>query len=216
MTFGISGHTLRNYILGKLLLLGLVLAGTTSYAQNDSYGYVGLEVGIIDYSVDLFNRGFPFTISDTTNATELYGGWKVNEHLAFEGSYGQSGDLRWSGTIIADNSDGVFGPSQRVSADAAARTDFTVITLSLLGYINWFFAGAGLYETERSFDFDVACPCAPNIVSTTTAVSDSDMFFTLGAEWDLERWAIRGQYRFFDSEGTVNIDTISVGANFKF
>ncbi len=39
---------------------------------------------------------------------------------------------------------------------------------------------------------------------------------TLGAEWDFERWAIRGQYEFYDTEATIDIDTISVGASFKF
>ncbi len=114
-----------------LPLLGLALLGTMSYAQDDSYAYVGFGVGVFDYSVELFNQSFLVTISDDTDATKLYGGWKVNERMAVEGSYGQTGELQWTGSILVDNSNGVLGPNPRPSLDAVARADWAITTVSV-------------------------------------------------------------------------------------
>jgi len=197
------------------VLFGLVLVGTTSYAQDDSYGYVGLGAGVFGHAVEIPNEGFPFTISDNSTATRLFGGWKVNEHLAIEGSFGQTGDLNWSGAVFVGNSTGVFGPDPGVTLDAVARADWTIATLSVLGHINWFFAGVGWYELDGSFVFDADCSCGPGVFNIANDSSTSDFLFTLGAQWSFERWAIRGQYELYDTEGTAQ-DAIYLGVSLNF
>jgi len=56
----------------------------------------------------------------------------------------------------------------------------------------------------KTVDFDVA-----------DETSSTDVFFTLGAEWNFARWAIRGQYELYDTEGDSQ-DVIYVGASFRF
>ena len=201
----------------RFALVALLFAGVDiSFAQDDSYGYAGLGIGVFDYSVKLHNEGFPFAISDAADATRLYGGWRVNENMAIEGSYGQTGALNWSDSISVRDSGGRFGPGPRATIDAVARLDWTIAAVSILGHFNWLFVGIGWYDADGSFTFDTDCSCDLGILGTETDVAQSGFLLRLGAEWGFERWAIRGQYELHDTEGTVSIDAISLGASFKF
>ena len=192
----------------------LLLAGTC-HAQFDPYGYVGAGIGIYDHAVKIPNQGVAFTISDRTTASKLFGGWRINENMAVEASYGKSGELRWSDSISVPNTTGVFGPDSPVTLDSVVRTEWTTTTISLMGHLERFFGGFGWYSLDGNFTFNTICSCGPGDFDVADETSSTDVFFTIGAEWNFARWAIRGQYELYDTEGDSQ-DVIYVGASFRF
>ncbi|MGI9257312.1 MAG: hypothetical protein ACR2QQ_00615 [Gammaproteobacteria bacterium] len=68
---------------------------------------------------------------------------------------------------------------------------------------------------DGSFTFDALCSCGPGDFDLADDTSESDVFFTIGAEWNFARWAIRGQYELYDTEGDSQ-DVIYVGASVRF
>jgi hypothetical protein len=198
-----------------LLLVWLVLVGTASHAQENSYVYVGLGAGAFDHAILVPNQGFEFTISDRTTATKLYGGWRVNDNMALEASYGESGELHWADSIIVLNADGVFGPDLNVMLDAVTRAEWTTSTVSVLGYVGRVFGGFGWYNVDGSFSWDAVCSCGPGDYEIARDSTESDVFFTVGAEWDFEWWAVRGQYEHYDTQGKAQ-SALYMGVSLRF
>lgn len=96
---------------GTLLALSLALAAAGGHAQDITwYGGVGLGEGRADartaeLTSRLFGRGFSTTsnnIDDSDSAWRLFGGYRLNERIAVEGSYQDLGDFSIARSLVGN------------------------------------------------------------------------------------------------------------------
>ena len=181
-----------------LVLAGLALWGTSSFAQDVQGVYIGVGLAQFTYKENgTTNEGVAFQLKDETDATKLYGGYRFNDTWAIEGSYGVMGDFRWSNT-------------------PAEKGDLTISTIGMMMHVNLFLLGFGYHDADFDPSLEAACLCTP----------EDGPFISFGAEWHFGRWSIRGQYEWYDAPGkkypevdtlaTVDTWLFGLGADFRF
>lgn len=74
--------------LALILCLGLA---QTANAQDMSGGYIGFALGAVDYEVADEDLGE--TLSDTSTAYRVLGGYRFSDNFAVEGGWVQTSDL---------------------------------------------------------------------------------------------------------------------------
>lgn len=191
--------TMRRFYI---LLFGLALAGVSHAAQ--AQGYIGIGFGptstdVLDEIVCLPGATCSFDDSDT--GFKVFGGSRIAANFAFEGFYVDFGEATATGT------DGVDTESISVDASAfgVAAVGYLPIAdaFELLGKV-----GLAMWEADAS---------ASSTAGGFASASDdgTDPFFGIGAQWNGNGLAVRGEFERFDLDGT-DVDLISISAIFRF
>jgi hypothetical protein len=192
-----------------LIWLGVAVALTHTAAAQDEAGaradtdrgpYVGVSLGAFSYEHE--NAAFGILVDDTTPAFRLIGGYRLSEHFALEGGWGETSDLE-DGTAFSN-----------VTIDLSGK--YEVLTIRALGILPLgdtvsFYGGLGYYKAELD-----ASVTMNNLVGTYDVEDRTDGATIVGGvELDLERIKIRAEIEKFDNDASDAWDA-SVGVVFRF
>jgi OOP family OmpA-OmpF porin len=179
----------------------LGLAASSTYAQDEPYGYLGGFVGSFDYEEDLSSVSAGSNFSDSTTSYRVYGGYRFSDRFSVEGSYGTTDDIEGSVPIFGFN------------AQVQAAYDF--LGVNILGYIPFdklsLFGGIGYWDADISVDLTV-----PGLGAASADDSDSGGMLTAGLQWELEALAIRAELDWFDTDSEVDASMIGIGVHWRF
>ena len=188
----------------RLLVLPLALAATAAFPQDNIY--VGVGVGTFDYQEN-FVSSILGQVSDEVTAWKLMGGFEFNPHFALEMNYGQTSNIRQSGTENIPP----FGDVTDVLV-----TDFTITSLTAVGqfpFKDWgaLVAGLGYFSSQNDFtDTLTADGFDPSVIGGS--LSDDGLTGLLGFEfrWGRfgTRYAVRLEYQWWD---IADADSSAVG-----
>jgi opacity protein-like surface antigen len=192
------------YIAGVLLFLGL---GAAVEAQEIRGPYAGLSVGSFTYRDNGENLGAP--ISDSTSAYRVLGGWQFNSVYAFEAGWGRSGKFK-------ERFDG-FDPSVgNVSLEISGEYEIATLrflAMAPLSNLN-IFGGVGYYDAELDVSFRFQSPVEVQTVSGED--SDSGLTVLGGMQYEFRRFAVRGEYEWFDTDSGVDAYSLNLALIFRF
>lgn len=193
-----------------VVTVGLVLAASPALAQEGIY--VGVGLGNFDYTEDGAILG-PSALDDAVSAWRVYGGFELNEHLAFEVRYSASGQI---GESFSGTSTAVGDYSGTIDADFAT-TSFAAMGLlprdwgTLVG-------GLGYFSNEANVDFSLTAECCGTLTDGGT-VREGGLMAIVGAEWRFGRFGtgigLRLEYEWLDLED-ASASTIGVGVAYRF
>lgn len=186
-----------------MIVASCLMAGVVQ-AQDDLEGpYIGLSIGNFNYEeVDQENS---FFLDDATTSYRLIGGYQLNENLAIEGTIGKTGDLKQSFNL--------FPPG---SGTLDIKAEYEVTTIRALGLVPLdqidLFGGIGYYSSTFS-----ASGTATGIGSIGEFEEDESGAMILGGvNWYLDKFTVRGEYEWFDTDSDVDASNLSVGILFRF
>ena len=171
------------------LLALLTLAAAPVVQAQDGSAYYGVSFGEFDYSEsDDF-------IEDTVSSWRLMINYQFMEHLAVEGAYGQTGDIRSSFTVPTF-------PAGTVDLDL--RAEFSrILALRILGIIP-FKSGlslmGGLGYSQMKFEVDLT----DGIDSISVDEDQNNLGYYAGVQYDWERFAMRLGYEQFDFDADAD------------
>jgi hypothetical protein len=193
-----------------IAIFGLALLGSAAFAQEGMY--VGVGLGSFDYAEDsAFLAPEPF--DDTVSAWKIYGGFEVNEHLAFEIRYGATDDF----TQTFSETDPVAG-----EITGTIGIDFTTTSAVAVGMLprDWgaLFAGLGYFDQNVDANLEGMTECCGPI-SGSASFGDEGMMAVLGVEWRFGRFGtgvgIRVEYEWLDVEDASG-STVGIGVAYRF
>jgi OOP family OmpA-OmpF porin len=185
----------RSLWLAALLALGY----STTLAAQDRLGadevrsgfYLGAGISQARFDDDEFDFG---AIDDEEDTWKLVGGYRVNEHLALEGSYIDFGDAA--------------APSGLgLNPVAAEAKGFAVQAVGMLPvpYVD-LFAKAGLARMDGEAR-------GGNVLARDKT---TEFTYGAGAQWRWKNLALRAEYEKFDTDVIGDLDLISLGATYTF
>jgi opacity protein-like surface antigen len=172
-----------------LLALVVLAAAPAAHAQ-DGTAYYGLAIGEFDYE-DNFFQGFE-AFSDSASTWHLQVGYQFMEHLAVEGSYGESKTIRDTNILLGDE----------VTYDTGLDR---ILTIRLLGVIPFgksgfsVMGGIGYADIKQEIDIYVNGQRVLN-----GDVSANNPAYFVGAQYDFDRLALRLGYEKYDLDGDVD------------
>ncbi len=178
-------------IAAAAMLLAVPLAGQAQVADEKGF-YVGGSVGQVEAEGSC-PAGFSCDFKDT--GWKFFAGYRVNRHLAVEGSYMKLGEFRASSGGVSAT---VEGESWGVAA----------MGLLPVGSSFTLFAKAGVAQTEAE-----ARAVGPG-GSAFGRGDQTELHYGFGAMYDITRnFSVRGEWeRLDDSE----VDMISIGVQYRF
>jgi hypothetical protein len=191
-----------------LLVVALLsLAATSAVDAQPGSAYYGLSIGEFDYAEeDIFSGSELF--SDTVSSWRLMVGYQFMEHLTVEGSYGKTSTVRDTATFPSP-----FPPG---STELGFETELSqILTVRLLGTLPFdngvsLMAGLGYADFEQ----DVAVS-VDGVPQASGEFSDSRPAYYFGAQYDLDRFALRLAYEKFDFDDGVEGDEVSLTFFYK-
>ena len=194
-----------------LLWLGLAVALThAATAQEEARApeepdqgpYLGVSLGAFNYEQD--NGAFGILVDDTTPTFRIIGGYRLSDHFALEGSWGETSDIE--------------DTTEFLNATVDISGKYEVLTIKALGILPLgdtvsLYGGLGYYEAELDLDSSVTIN---NLVGTYDVEDRTDGAILVGGvELDLERVKIRAEIEKFDDDAAEAWDA-SVGVVFRF
>jgi OOP family OmpA-OmpF porin len=192
---------------GVLVLAVLVGVSTAARAQEIQGGYVGLSAGYFDYQESAEAVGIP--ISDSTSSYRVFGGYQFNDYYAVEAGWEATGDIK-EGISFMDPD---FG-----NVSFNVRADYEIATVRVLAMAPLqtmsIFGALGYYDSTLS----VSLRLQDNL-GTLEASDQSDgdgVTIAGGMLFEFDRFAIRGEYEWFDTDGNVDAYNIGVSILFRF
>jgi hypothetical protein len=191
---------MKKRLLPLTALLALALAPVVQ-AQPES-AYYGLSIGEFDYSEDLFGDGTVF--GDSADSWRLMVGYQFMEHLAVEGSYGESSTIR-------DTQE-----SPLIQATLGFETEISkILTVRILGTLP-FDNGISLMAGVAYVDFEQDATLSVNGLPVLSGeFSDNRPSYYAGVQYDFDRVALRLGYEKFDFDGDVDADEVSLTFFYK-
>lgn len=191
-------------IAGLVLLLGLS-AGAQS--QEIRGVYAGASLGLFSYNEDGDNLGAP--VSDNTEAYRIFGGYQFNSVYAIEAGWGVSGEF-------GERFGGFDAMGERISLSLAGEYEISTLRFIALAPFSQLgmFGGVGYYDATLDASFRFQSPAQDSMGS----FEDSDDGLTVvgGIIYEFDRIAVRGEYEWFDADNSVELQSLSVSALFRF
>jgi OOP family OmpA-OmpF porin len=190
-------------VFGLLAAASLVFAHTAA-AQQASGGYMGFALGVLDYEEDEESLGI--SISDSTSAYRILGGYRFTDNFAVEGGWGATGDIEETFSEVIPG----FG-----TLTANIKGDYEILTVRALGIVPFdklsLLGGVGYYDADLTVSASVSG-------FGQFEVEDSDSGATLvgGLQFELERLDIRAELEWFDTDSNIDVWDASIGVLFKF
>lgn len=193
-----------------LVLVLLATFASPGLAQEGIY--VGIGLGNFDYTE---GSAFfaPDPLNDSVSAWKVYGGFELNDHVAFEIRYGATSQIEqtFSGT------DPELG-----NYTARFETDFAITSVLAMGVLpkEWgaLFGGLGYFDAPADADFDLTTDCCEP-VSNGISVDDNGVAAVLGIEWRFGRFGtgvgVRLEYEWLDVDD-ADASTLGLGIAYRF
>jgi hypothetical protein len=192
------------YFAGVLLFLGL---GAVAEAQEIRGPYAGVSVGSFTYKENGENLGAP--ISDTSGAYRVLGGWQFNSVYALEGGWGKSGEFKerfdFFDPVVGNLSLEVFGEYEIKTLRFLAMAPLSNLNI---------FGGVGYYDAKLDASFRFQSPVEEQTGSGEA--SDDGLTVLGGVQYEFRRFALRGEYEWFDTDGGVDAYSLNVALIFRF
>ena len=169
-------------------------------AQEDHGPYLGVSLGSFNYKED--SGQFGIFVDDAASAYRIVGGYRLNDHFALEGSWGEARNIGNS-TIFSNGTAGVQG-------------DYELLTVRALGILPLgdrisLYGALGYYEAE--FDATVTNSFFASSFDAENRTDGATLAF--GALFELERVDVRAEVeRFLDSGSEAW--GLNVGVFFRF
>lgn len=188
------------HFLGLALFFGLM---ATTQAQEIRGGYVGAAVGAFNF------KSGDFGISDTSGSYRVLGGWQFNSNYAVEAGWGESGDL--------EETFRGFTPTGDIQVDLGASYEIwsvRALTMAAFSSMN-IFGGAGYYDATLSMSF-AQFENSVEVFRDAAETTDSGATVVGGFQFDLRRITLRGEYEWFDTDGSIDATSLNVVALFRF
>jgi opacity protein-like surface antigen len=186
----------------SLPLLALIACVVAPRADaQDGTAYYGLSIGELDYSEAPFSDATEFT--DSVSTWRLMVGYQFMEHLAVEGSYGESSTIRDTATVLAP-----FPPgSVELGFESEISKMLTIRILGTLPFDNGvsLMAGVGYVDFEQNIVFSV-----DGDPQLSGEFSDNRPAYYFGVQYDWDRVAVRLGYEKFDFDGEVDAEEIAL------
>lgn len=179
-----------------------------AYAQEDAKEedrgpYIGLSLGSFNYEREF--HPFQIHIDDTTSAYRIIGGYRFSEHFAFEGAWGETGDIE--DTVTVRTSQGDLGID--------VKGEYEVLTIRALGIMPLgekvsLYGGLGYYNATVTTHIlaDVGSYDFEDRANGATVVG--------GVEFKLERMNIRAEIEKSEVDGGTDTWDVNVGMLFRF
>ena len=169
---------------------------------------MGAGLGTFDYEESGTDT---ITISDTTSAYQLFGGYQFNEHLALEFGFGRTGSIKSTFSDLVP----VLGP---ITLDVDATYD--IYALKALGFIPLdklsLFASAGYFSAGLGGTVNLQ---GVGEIGTLDG-HDRGTLLTAGIQrdfgLDLKSLSIRGEYQWFDIGSDVDAWGLNISMLFRF
>lgn len=192
------------WIGGLLALLGCA-AGAE--AQEPHGAYAGASLGYFSYEEGGENLGAP--ISDGAGAYRIVGGYQFNSVYALEAGWGRSG--RFSESFSA------FDPSVgELSLELSGEYEISTLRFIAFAPLSNFgmFGGAGYYDTTLDASSRFESPVELDVQSGE--ITDDGLTAVGGFQFELDRFALRGEYEWFDADSGVEAQSFNFTALVRF
>jgi hypothetical protein len=195
---------MKNHALPLFALVALVVAPRAE--AQDGTAYYGLSIGEFDYSEAPFFDATEFT--DSVSSWRLMVGYQFMEHLAVEGSYGESSTIRDAVTVTSP-----FPPG---SAELGFESELSkILTIRILGTLPFdngisLLGGLGYVDFEQGVVFSV-----DGVPQLSGEFSDNRPAYYLGVQYDWDRVAVRLGYEKFDFDGDVDAEEVALTFFYK-
>lgn len=201
--------------IAKILTLVAIFGASSVYATENKL-YVGLSFGSVDVDSKITKTAGSISLDDSDSGFKLYGGYKLSENVAIEGSYGDLGNFSLTG--IQGETFTLDGEQLAFLADGTSVIDSTSLGVAgvfslpvshrLSPYVK-----LGLHRWEmQGNDHLRAFPGLGN-------ESGTDMMYALGISLSfIDNLQLRGEYERIEVDSTYanHIDYASVGLSYSF
>jgi hypothetical protein len=183
------------------LLAVLALVGARGVDAQDGTAYYGLSIGEFEYSEAPFLDETEFT--DSVSSWRLMVGYQFMEHLAVEGSYGESSTIRDTVTVTSP-----FPPG---SVELGFESEISkILTIRILGTLPFdngisLMGGLGYVDFEQGIVFSVN-----GVPQLSGEFSDNRPAYYLGVQYDWDRVAVRLGYEKFDFDGDDDAEEVAL------
>jgi opacity protein-like surface antigen len=204
----------------SLAAVTLISICGTAAAQNRTGGYIGGEIGSLNYEEDLSFIAPEADFDESSNSLKILGGYRFSEYLGIEADWRTIDDL--------GSSQRVFIPDIGTIA-ASVDAEIDALTIRVLGYapLSW---GAIVYGAGY-FDYDADISARVRVqgpgplpgpgngpipdLELSDSASDSGGTAILGLQWELDSLNIRFNYEWFDFE-EADVQQIGIGFAYRF
>jgi opacity protein-like surface antigen len=193
-----------------MLFLLLDLACVASVAAQSRHPYVGLTYSRIAYAeADVIQD---FSVDGTENETGFFGGYRIIDRFAVEGSWvdlsGYGGSFTYDDPVLGDVS-------------LAFNADLTLYAVRALGVLANekvdLFAGLGAYESDFSGVAELPVFVDSGIPTASASTEDSGLTGIAGIEYRLNPLlSLRLEYEWFDSDPDVELSSVALGVALHF
>jgi OmpA-OmpF porin, OOP family len=179
----------------------VLLCVSSAHAQewDGSGAYTGASLSQLRYK----ERDGDFSISDTASAYRLLGGYRFNQHFAMEGSWGSSSGIKQS------YDDSFLGTPFDL------KGKFETYTLRAVGMLPLrsvgLFGGVGYYDSDTKWTAS-----APGLGSESFKIGDDGATLIGGMQFDMNRFRLRLEYEWFDTDSNIDASTLGFGMMFRF
>lgn len=191
------------FFIGCVLFLGLAVP----QAQEIEGGYVGVSLGSFDYTDDGEIFGIPF--ADSATSYRVLGGYQFNDYYAVEATVGATSDVKESFRAV----DPFFG---NVSLDIKGQYEIATVRVLAFAPLTSMsvFGGIGYYDA--TLDLSLAYQDAFDSITLSEESSQDGATILGGVQFEMRRFAIRGEYEWFDTDGGVDVYNLSATVVFRF
>lgn len=204
------------WIGGVLALLGCAAAAE---AQEPRGAYAGASVGYFSYDEGGESLGaVPFEeggdslnapISDGAGSYRLVGGYQFNSVYALEAGWGRSGRFGESFSLVNQTGDSA-------SLEFAGEYEITTLRFIAFAPLSNFgmFGGAGYYDAK--LDATVRLQTPGPMFMNSAEITDDGLTAVGGFQFELDRFALRGEYEWFDADRGVEAQSFNFTALVRF
>jgi opacity protein-like surface antigen len=185
-----------------LLLIALAMAAVPTALAQPTSAYYGLAIGEFDYREDDGLGGALF--AETVSSYRLMVGYQFTENLSFEGGWGKTDD-------VVANFDVDFGVPFGV-VPVTLRYEFEILTVRFLGVLpfdNGITLVGGMGYADMEWDASVEFG---TLGQDSSDLSEGDLTYFAGVQYDWERFALRLGYEKYDVSydfGDIDETTLS-------
>jgi len=189
-----------------LVFIALAIAAVPAARAQPTSAYYGLQIGEFDYreSDDLGSN----LIDDTVSSYRLMVGYQFTENLAFEGGWGKTDDVVAHFPLDLGFPVGVV--------DTTLKYEFEILTVRFLGVLPFdngitLLGGMGYADMDWEGTIDYG-----GYGQDSGDLSEGDITYFAGVQYDWERFAIRLAYDKYDlSSDYSDIDETSISFFYK-
>lgn len=193
------------WIGGVLVLLG---CAATAEAQEPRGAYAGASVGYFSFDDGGAFLGSSRPVSDGAGGYRIVGGYQFNSVYALEAGWARSGRFGESFAFATQSGSGSF--------EFDGEYEITTLRFIAFAPLSNFgmFGGAGYYDSQ--LDATVRLQSPSQMFTSSGEVADDGLTAVGGFQFELDRFALRGEYEWFDADRGVEAQSFNFTALVRF